>query len=145
MSDSLDDDDRRYRPVTLSRKYLRSRDSAYALKTLESMSREDLVRAFVKIQTSFVGGRSRSGGLEALVTCGGTRSMNIAFETALGYMGKVSSPRVITGNPHLLVERAERRFGFEVVRIPDGGAMSLKRLREEITDESVVAVYVLLL
>ena len=72
MSDSLDDDDRRYRPVTLSRKYLRSRDSAYALKTLESMSREDLVRAFVKIQTSFVGGRSRSGGLEALVTCGGT-------------------------------------------------------------------------
>ena len=39
--------------------------------------------------------------------------MNIAFETALGYMGKVSSPRVITGNPHLLVERAERRFGFE--------------------------------
>ena len=72
MSDSHDDDDRRYRPVTLSRKYLRSRDSAYALKTLESMSREDLVRAFVKIQTSFVGGRSRSGGLEALVTCGGT-------------------------------------------------------------------------
>ena len=70
--------------------------------------------------------------------------MNIAFETALGYMGKVSSPRVITGNPHLLVERAERRFGFEVVRIPDGGAMSLKRLREEITDESVVAVYVAL-
>ena len=77
MSDSLDDDDRRYRPVTLSRKYLRSRDSAYALKTLESMSREDLVRAFVKIQTSFVGGRSRSGGLEALVTCGGTQCSHI--------------------------------------------------------------------
>jgi len=145
MSDWYDKDDRRYRPVALSRKVLQDGGSEfkrYSLKKLDTMSRQELIQIFVKMQTSFVGGRSRRGGLEALVTCGGTRSMNIAFETALGYTKTVSNPRVITGNPHLLVERAERRFGFEVVRIPDGGAMSLDRLREEITDERVVAVYV---
>ena len=65
MSDSLDDDDRRYRPRNAESQVSTPRDSAYALKTLESMSREDLIRAFVKIQTSFVGGRSRSGGLSS--------------------------------------------------------------------------------
>ena len=49
--------------------------------------------------------------------------------------------QVITGNPHLAVERAERRFGFNLIRVAEDGALSVAKLQEQITDPDVVAVY----
>ncbi len=49
--------------------------------------------------------------------------------------------QVITGNPHLAVERAERRFGFELVRVDDDGVIDLQSFKREIAHPSVVAVY----
>ena len=101
-----------------------------------------------------------------ITTGGGTRSINVAFEAilqraraergcggggrssrAVGGGGGASSAaaggrvRVLTGNPHLAVERAERRFGFELVRLYDCGTLDTRRLAVEIRDPRVVAVY----
>jgi len=48
---------------------------------------------------------------------------------------------VITGNPHLAVERAERRFGFQVTRVDVDGAICVESLAKELGDPAVVAVY----
>jgi len=53
----------------------------------------------------------------------------------------IAKPKILTGNPHLAVERAERRFGFEVVRIVEDGAICLEKLRRAIEDPDVLAVY----
>ena len=49
--------------------------------------------------------------------------------------------KVLTGNPHLAVERAARRFGFELGRLALDGALCPVRLAAAIGDASVVAVY----
>jgi hypothetical protein len=49
--------------------------------------------------------------------------------------------KVITGNPHLAVERAERRFGFQLIRVDIDGAICLECLKEEMKDPAVIAVY----
>eukprot|EP00939_MAST-03C_sp_MAST-3C-sp1_P000091 g91.t1 len=107
-------------------------------------NRTDLIRDFVFFQRAFVGGMSRDV-LEASITGGGTRSINMAFEAVLRRAKRswngTGLPRVITGNPHLAVERAERRFGFLVVRVAKTGVISTKRLEEELQHPDVVAVY----
>ena len=61
-------------------------------------------------QRHFLGGMSRD--LELISSGGGTRSINLAFEAVLAAQPS-SSPdeplKVLTGNPHLAVERAARR------------------------------------
>lgn len=67
----------------------------------------------------------------------------MAFESVIkrarAYM---SGPlKIVTGNPHLAVERAERRFGFELVRVDIDGALCVELLKKELEDPTVVAVY----
>eukprot|EP00928_Gymnodinium_smaydae_P002864 TRINITY_DN11048_c0_g1_i3.p1 TRINITY_DN11048_c0_g1~~TRINITY_DN11048_c0_g1_i3.p1 ORF type:complete len:742 (-),score=119.78 TRINITY_DN11048_c0_g1_i3:233-2458(-) len=106
-----------------------------------SMSYEDLQIELTCFQREFVGGKQRD--LEVVCSGGGTRSINYAIESVLkrAHSHGVAAPKIVTGNPHLAVERAERRLGFELVRIDADGAISLSRLKEEIRDPSVVAVY----
>merc|ERR1712232_1333680 len=95
----------------------------------------------VNFQQEFLGGKMRE--LEAMCTGGGTRSINIAFRSVL-QRAKTQGRgpfKIITGNPHLAVERAERRFGFELVRLYDCGTLDTRRLAVEIRDPRVVAVY----
>jgi hypothetical protein len=152
----------------------------------DSVSRQVLEKHLVEFQRNFLGGQTLPL-LEAATTGGGTRSINLAFESVLakaivergpplardcsgsgssgsggsgdsGGGGGVSGGghrgagnggagigrglKVVTGNPHLAVERAERRFGFEVVRVDDGGGcLSVELLKSEVRDPSVVAVY----
>ena len=93
-------------------------------------------------QRHFLGGMSRD--LELISSGGGTRSINLAFEAVLAAQPS-SSPdeplKVLTGNPHLAVERAARRFGFELGRLALDGALCPVRLAAAIGDASVVAVY----
>ena len=81
-------------------------------------------RELVAFQMSFPGGQGRA--LEAITSGGGTRSINLAFESVLfeaQQMGlRASDVTVLTGNPHLAVERAERRFGFKLRRLDANGA-----------------------
>ncbi|KAL1508327.1 hypothetical protein AB1Y20_004437 [Prymnesium parvum] len=104
--------------------------------------REELERLLVRYQRCFLGGAERE--LEALTTGGGTRSINLALEAAMkrarshGVQGKL---KVLTGNPHLAVERAERRFGFEVVRLARDGVLVPSLLAEHLRDPAVIAVY----
>lgn len=109
-----------------------------------SPSREELERYLVAFQRNFLGGKRRE--LEALTTGGGTRSINLAFESVLlrarEQMGSSStSLTVLTGNPHLAVERAQRRFCFQLMRVVSDGALCPDLLKREIGDLSVVAVY----
>ena len=80
-------------------------------------------------QRHFLGGMSRD--LELISSGGGTRSINLAFEAVLAAQPS-SSPdeplKVLTGNPHLAVERAARRFGFELGRLALDGALYLLAL-----------------
>ena len=55
--------------------------------------------------------------------------------------GKHGPLTVLTGNPHLAVERAARRFGFELGRLAVDGALCPARLAAAIGDPTVVAVY----
>merc|ERR1711968_159734 len=101
----------------------------------------------VHFQRDFMGGQKRS--LEVFSTGGGTRSINLAFESVKAshvrhcekYGARRAQIRVLTGNPHLAVERAERRFGFELKRLPRDGALCPLLLKKEITDPNVAAVY----
>jgi len=105
-------------------------------------SRESLERLLVHYQRNFLGGKHRE--LEALTTGGGTRSINLAFEASIlraRAAGATGPLTVLTGNPHLAVERAERRFGFTVRRIVRHGALCPALLAEAIGDPSVIAVY----
>jgi len=139
----------------------------------EGVSRAVLERYLVEFQCHFLGGKGLPV-LEACTTGGGTRSINLAFESVLakaatergrsGSSGSGSTVRqkkglvggasgggkrqqghgfkVLTGNPHLAVERAERRFGFELVRCEKGGCVDVSKLRAELVkDLAVVAVY----
>jgi len=110
-----------------------------------SGARRELMLSFIKFQMQFVGGHRRSS-IEASVTGGGTRSINMAFETVLERARRSRgfrdwTPRVVTGNPHLAVERAERRFGFRVVRVAEEGVISIPKFREAVRHDDVVAVY----
>ena len=97
----------------------------------------------VAFQRHFLGGLGRD--LEALTTGGGTRSINLAFEAVLAkHEARGVAPRdvvVLTGNPHLAVERAERRFGFALERLEDRGALDLARLEARVRDPRVLAVF----
>ena len=113
--------------------------------------RANMERLLVRFQRAFIGGANRS--LEVLTSGGGTRSINFAFEAVLekdrkfwldagGQQPTTSRRRrVLTGNPHLAVERAERRFNFELVRLPVDGALSPIKLAKHVQDPSVIAVY----
>jgi len=110
-----------------------------------SVGREQLERHLLGFQRHFLGGLDRP--LEVVSTGGGTRSINVAFEAVLRRakaeraIASYGSVRVLTGNPHLAVERAERRFGFELVRLYDAGALDVARLSAEVRDPCVCAVY----
>merc|ERR1712054_22624 len=107
------------------------------------LPRENLERHVVEFQRDFVGGKHRD--IEAIVTAGGTRSVNLALESVLvgakKAMGETVRCKVVTGNPHLAVERAERRFQFELIRVQEDGRLCVEGLKREITDPLVVAVY----
>jgi len=117
-----------------------------ALETAEP-SHAKLEAELLTLQKAFVGGGSRK--LEGITTGGGTRSISLAFEAVLlangtsteGPLSKRRQLRVLTGNPHLAVERASRRFGFEVVRLDENGILSPSRLEKEVQDPRVVAIY----
>lgn len=109
-----------------------------ALKT--KRTRQDFEGDLVAFQRSFLGGAKKD--VEAVSTGGGTRSINVAFEAVLRSLPQsVTTPRVLTGNPHLAVERAERRFGFALTRLENEGALDLRALEEELSAPDVVAVY----
>jgi len=103
--------------------------------------RQELEAILGDYQREFLGGKTRD--LEVLTSGGGTRSINYAMESVMkvARAAGISKPKILTGNPHLAVERAERRFGFEVVRVVDDGAICLNQLDEAISDPEVVAVY----
>lgn len=104
---------------------------------------EELQRNVFQFQRNFVGGKGRE--VEAITSGGGTRSINLAIESVLA-RARASLPngspiKLITGNPHLAVERAERRFLFEVVRVQNDGIICLDGLKNHISDPFIVAVY----
>ena len=103
-------------------------------------TRKDFEGDLVAFQRHFLGGLQKD--VEAVATGGGTRSINVAFETVLRSLPEgFGRPRVLTGNPHLAVERAERRFGFELTRLEVDGAIDLSKLAQELHASDVVAVY----
>ena len=105
------------------------------------VGRAQLERWLLGFQRHFLGGEGRR--LELLTSGGGTRSINLAFEAVLA--SRAAEPpselRVLTGNPHLAVERAARRFGFQLTRLDVDGSLCPRRLAEAIRDPAVVAVY----
>ena len=107
------------------------------------LTHANLEALLVHFQREFLGGKDRA--LEVFSTGGGTRSINLAFEAVIESTRSRSPGRsrvkVITGNPHLAVERAERRFQFELIRVPREGALCPTLLKQKITDLEVAAVY----
>ncbi|CAK0879611.1 unnamed protein product [Prorocentrum cordatum] len=105
--------------------------------------REELEAEVISFQQEFMGGRGVEA--EGMTTGGGTRSINCAFEAVMSRDEARGRPgprlRVLTGNPHLAVERAARRFGFEVIRLDVDGAICVDKLRDHISDPCVTAVY----
>merc|ERR1719329_289798 len=73
-------------------------------KASMDMPREELEQHVVTFQRNFVGGKARA--VEAVVTAGGTRSGNMAFESVISRTRKSLSKgariKIIAGNPHLL-------------------------------------------
>lgn len=117
----------------------------WAKKSIAPSSRIPLAvieAELICFQRNFMGGKNRD--LEAITTAGGTRSINLAFETVLKRARSVDPQayvKVLTGNPHLAVERAERRFEFDLIRIDFDGTLMVDKLREEVKDPAVAAVY----
>ena len=122
---------------------------AWAKQAMErGAARPELETKMVQFQRSFLGGGERE--LECCTTGGGTRSINLAFESVCLHARATQAPgsqaprkviKVLTGNPHLAVERAERRFGFKVVRVVKDGAICLEQLAKALGDPMVYAVY----
>jgi len=109
----------------------------------EGESREELEKKLITFQQAFIGGKGQA--IEAMTSGGGTRSINLAFEvvmTRARKSGMAMPPKVLTGNPHLAVERAEKRFGFQLVRLEKDGCLCLQKFKEYISDPAVAAVYV---
>eukprot|EP00656_Telonema_subtile_P014726 TRINITY_DN1760_c0_g1_i2.p1 TRINITY_DN1760_c0_g1~~TRINITY_DN1760_c0_g1_i2.p1 ORF type:complete len:488 (+),score=114.55 TRINITY_DN1760_c0_g1_i2:329-1792(+) len=102
-----------------------------------ALSHSQLETLLAGFECKFLGGQGRE--LELITTGGGTRSINLALECVLA--GSTGPAKILTGNPHLAVERAERRFGFQLVRLVEGGRLSVSALRQHIADPQVVAVY----
>jgi len=105
-------------------------------------SRDELEIEFITFQQEFIGGKK--GKVEAMTSSGGTRSINLAFESVLRRDKAKNVKRhlkVLTGNPHLAVERAERRFVFTVVRVVDNGKLDVELLKQHISDPDLGAVY----
>ena len=122
----------------------------------KAITRSIIEKDLIEFQREFIGGKHRQ--LEAFTTCGGTRSINLAFESVMARVRKKPlSPssttscsdqnfnnetiKVLTGNPHLAVERAERRFRFQLVRLVEDGVLSLPLLKEHVQDTAVAAIY----
>jgi hypothetical protein len=105
------------------------------------LPREQLERNVFRFQQHFTGGKGRD--VEAITSGGGTRSINYAFESVLARAkaGGVSPIKLVTGNPHLAVERAQRRFLFDVIRVHTDGIICLEGLKREIADPCVVMAY----
>lgn len=112
-------------------------------KEAMKLPRKQLETNVVQFQRNFVGGKTRD--VEALVSAGGTRSANFVFESVLvrarKQLGADAEVKLLTGNPHLLVERAGRRFQFEVGRINKDGILDVDQLKHQIKNPLVVAVY----
>eukprot|EP00927_Polykrikos_kofoidii_P034797 TRINITY_DN2943_c0_g1_i1.p1 TRINITY_DN2943_c0_g1~~TRINITY_DN2943_c0_g1_i1.p1 ORF type:complete len:855 (+),score=133.84 TRINITY_DN2943_c0_g1_i1:76-2640(+) len=110
---------------------------------LAEQCRQSLEMDFINFQQLFMGGYGRND-LEGFTTGGGTRSINAAFEAVIWRHVEKNGRRplrVITGNPHLAVERATRRFGFDLLRVEKAGTISVELLQEAIGDPCVGAVY----
>jgi len=115
----------------------------WATGSVNSSSRVELETNLFQFQRNFVGGKERD--VEAIITGGGTRSINLAIESVLAQVREkgLKTPKLITGNPHLAVERAERRFLYEVIRVTHDGIIDLQGLKEHIAnDTDIVMVYV---
>ena len=142
---SLDDPESNWEPTTIqaSRKLpsIKGDPLTWARQQLASTkTRKDFEGDLVAFQRHFLGGLKKD--VEAVSTGGGTRSINVAFESVLRSLPEgFGRPRVLTGNPHLAVERAERRFGFALTRLEDQGAIDLSLLEQELHAKDVVAVY----
>ena len=141
---SLEDPESTWAPTTIqaSRKLPAVKDPlTWARQQLSTpKTRQDFEGDLVAFQRHFLGGLHKD--VEAVSTGGGTRSINVAFETVLRSLPVgFGRPRILTGNPHLAVERAERRFGFALTRLEDRGALSLQLLEQELHERDVVAVY----
>jgi len=106
------------------------------------LPRKELEEHVLQFQRHFAGGKNRS--VEVVTSGGGTRSIQYAFETVLkrARMAGMSHVKCITGDPHLAVERAERRLLFEVVRVHQDGVLCLKGLKQHIQDPCLLVVYV---
>jgi len=106
------------------------------------LPRKELEEHVLQFQRHFAGGKNRP--VEVCTSGGGTRSIQYAFETVLKRArdAGVSRVKCITGDPHLAVERAERRLLFEVIRVHEDGVLCLKGLKQHLQDLSVLAVYV---
>lgn len=115
----------------------------FGRKAMKEMAREDVERHVFQFQRNFVGGKSRS--VEALASGGGSRSGNFAIESVMARAESTLGPacriKMVTGNPHLLVERQQRRFQFEVIRVHSDGAICIDGLKRTICDPAVAAVY----
>mmetsp|Transcript_78641 Transcript_78641/g.138675 ORF Transcript_78641/g.138675 Transcript_78641/m.138675 type:complete len:852 (-) Transcript_78641:99-2654(-) len=107
------------------------------------VSREEVEQHVFQFQRNFVGGKTRT--VEAVTSGGGTRSGNFAFESVIARAKAKYGPdfrmKLICGNPHLLVERASRRFEFDDIRVFKDGAIDVEALKTAITDPAVAAVY----
>jgi hypothetical protein len=114
------------------------------------IKRSEIENELINFQREFVGGKDRY--LETFTTGGGTRSINLAFQSVLSRVknhphnnnnnnNKIKTMKVLTGNPHLAVERAERRFRFQLVRLVEDGSLSLPLLKIFVQDKDVVAIY----
>jgi len=107
------------------------------------LSREEVEQQVFTFQRNFVGGKTRS--VEAATSGGGSRSGNLAFECVIAKAKAKFGPdfrmKLICGNPHLLVERAVRRFQFDQIRVFKDGAIDVDGLKAEISDPAVCAVY----
>jgi len=146
-------------PTTIERNHQKVHREATSLEQALAQSttrinrntttRSEIESELVCFQRAFIGGKNRS--LEVFTTGGGTRSINLAFESVLARVRNSSNGgqtnnngetiKVLTGNPHLAVERAERRFRFQLVRLTEQGALSLPLLQAQVSDLSVAAIY----
>jgi hypothetical protein len=110
-------------------------------KACLDLPREQLERNVFRFQRHFAGGKGRE--VEAITSGGGTRSINYAFEAVLtrAKAAGISPIKLVTGNPHLAVERAQRRFLFDVIRVQHDGIICLEGLKREVADPHVVMVY----
>ena len=87
-----------------------------------------------------IGGKGQP--IEVMTSWCGTRSINLAFEAVMTRARRQGSripKRVLTGNPHFAVERAEKIFGFQIVRLDKNRGICLDRFKAALSESDVAA------